>query len=79
MFRASEAHLNAVTCMATSVSGKFVASGSSDETVRVFDMVQLKDYSALYGHEGGVTCLDFFKVISLSSPVVSASICFQKS
>mmetsp|Transcript_9802 Transcript_9802/g.24111 ORF Transcript_9802/g.24111 Transcript_9802/m.24111 type:complete len:386 (-) Transcript_9802:186-1343(-) len=56
----TEAHLNAVTCLASSASGSLVASGSGDETIRLYDVEALKDYGALYGHEGEVTCLQFY-------------------
>jgi len=55
-----EAHLSAVTSLASSPSSHLVASGSSDETIRLFDIAQLKDFSALYGHTGEITCLEFF-------------------
>mmetsp|Transcript_13361 Transcript_13361/g.26162 ORF Transcript_13361/g.26162 Transcript_13361/m.26162 type:complete len:363 (+) Transcript_13361:25-1113(+) len=57
----TDAHMGAVACISCSASGRLVATGSSDETIRLFDVVQLRDYSALYGHEGAVSCVEFYK------------------
>eukprot|EP00954_Amorphochlora_amoebiformis_P011316 886012-Amorphochlora_amoeboformis.AAC.2 len=35
--------------------------GSSDETIRIFDIARLKDYGTLYGHEGSINCLEFYQ------------------
>ncbi|GAB5366451.1 hypothetical protein AAMO2058_001145000 [Amorphochlora amoebiformis] len=60
LFR-NEAHMGAVTCISSSGSGKYIASGSSDETIRIFDIARLKDYGTLYGHEGSINCLEFYQ------------------
>lgn len=55
-----EAHEGAAQTLATSGSGRYVASGGADQTIHLFDMEELKDYGSLYGHEGPVTALDFW-------------------
>ncbi|KAG6549657.1 hypothetical protein Mapa_008636 [Marchantia paleacea] len=53
------AHLGPVKCIAA--CGSIVASGGSDDTIKVYDVVAQKDMGSLYEHQGAVTCLDFLK------------------
>jgi protein MAK11 len=40
---------------------QFLVSGSTDETIRIFDLRRRKDFGSLTSHTGSITCLTFFK------------------
>jgi len=50
-------HKEPVYAVAWSPTGKYVASGSNDQTLRVWDTTTWKTTKILKGHEGGVQCL----------------------
>ncbi|CAM6116661.1 unnamed protein product [Calypogeia fissa] len=52
------AHVGPVKCIAA--CGSIVATGGSDDTIRVYDVSAGKDMGSLFHHTGAVTCLDFF-------------------
>ena len=39
---------------------RFLATGSTDETIRIFDLKKRKDFGSLALHSGSITCLEFF-------------------
>ncbi|CAL1265434.1 unnamed protein product [Larinioides sclopetarius] len=60
----TEAHLQPVKCVAA--SDKFLASGSVDETIQLFNMKTRQEVGALLQHNGTITCLEFYDKYLLS-------------
>ncbi|GFY39434.1 p21-activated protein kinase-interacting protein 1-like [Trichonephila inaurata madagascariensis] len=61
----TEAHIQSIKCIAS--SDKFLASGSIDETIQLFNMKTRKEIGALQKHNGTITCLEFFDYYLFSS------------
>ena len=59
---AYEPHVGCVKSAAlmTSAGGDWLATGGSDETIRVYNLRRKRDMGALHSHAGAVTCLQFF-------------------
>ena len=59
---AYEPHVGCVKSAAlmTSAGGDWLATGGSDETIRVYNLRKRRDMGALHSHAGAVTCLEFF-------------------
>ncbi len=57
--RSLEGHTGQVTSLAFSPDGRQVASGSADQTVKVWDVVTGRAFLTLTGHSGPVAKLDF--------------------
>ena len=59
---AYEPHVGCVKSAAsmTSAGGDWLATGGSDETIRVYNLRRKRDMGALHSHAGAVTCLEFF-------------------
>ena len=54
-----EGHMDAVTSLSFSPDGKWLASASSDKTIRIWDAATGKTIYTLTGHTGAVTSLSF--------------------
>jgi transcription initiation factor TFIID subunit 5 len=52
-------HAAAVACLAFCPSGRYLASGSEDGTVRVWDVASGAEVALLVGHQGPVHSVDF--------------------
>ncbi|XP_001630701.2 p21-activated protein kinase-interacting protein 1-like [Nematostella vectensis] len=52
-------HAGCVKSVAVDSSGTLLASGSTDETIRLFSLKDHKELGSLHQHEGSVTCLTF--------------------
>ena len=52
-------HEGSVYCVAFSPDGNTIASGSWDNTIRLWDRASAKEIAVLMGHEAGVTCVAF--------------------
>ncbi|OMJ14012.1 p21-activated protein kinase-interacting protein 1-like [Smittium culicis] len=60
-------HINCVTTV--SIGKKFLASGSADEVIKLFDLKRQKELGSLHEHAGTISKLEFFG----SSHLISAS------
>eukprot|EP00927_Polykrikos_kofoidii_P004673 TRINITY_DN11851_c0_g2_i1.p1 TRINITY_DN11851_c0_g2~~TRINITY_DN11851_c0_g2_i1.p1 ORF type:complete len:1256 (-),score=145.33 TRINITY_DN11851_c0_g2_i1:87-3365(-) len=52
-------HMSGVLCVAVSVNGSLLASGSKDDTIVVWDVGEAIALMRLWGHIGNVSCLMF--------------------
>ncbi|KAI9013078.1 WD40-repeat-containing domain protein, partial [Gaertneriomyces semiglobifer] len=51
-----------ITCIkAAATSSRFLATGSTDEHVKVYDLRQRKEVGTLMHHSGSITCLKFYQ------------------
>lgn len=58
---------------------RFLASGSTDETIRIFDLSKRKDVGTLTSHAGSVTCLAFVAAELLISGSEDGFICMYST
>lgn len=54
----SAEHTGGITCLKFDPSGKFLYSGSTDKTVKIWDVETGACVETVTGHKGPVTCLD---------------------
>ena len=59
------AHVACVKCVA--VNRKWIVSGSTDESIRLFHAKQKKEFGGLFQHTGAITCLRFHGETTLVS------------
>jgi WD40 repeat protein len=52
-------HFNSIRALAFDPTGQFLASGSHDQTIRLWDVAARKTIAVLRGHSGAVTALGF--------------------
>lgn len=67
------AHCGSVRCLAS--CPKFMASGSTDEVIRIFNMFRRNDCGTLIQHSGTITHLEFFKSSHLFSASEDGTVC----
>ncbi|KAH8037405.1 hypothetical protein HPB51_009960 [Rhipicephalus microplus] len=72
-FFTNHSHLGSVRCV--TAGGKFVASGSVDETVRLFNMRSRSEMGSLMQHEGTVNSLQMYKSSHLFSASDDTTVC----
>lgn len=72
-FFTNHSHLGSVRCVAA--GGKFVASGSVDETIRLFNMRSRSEMGSLMQHEGTINSLQFYKSSHLFSASDDRTVC----
>lgn len=60
----TESHVQSVRCLAS--SGKFLASGSTDETIQLFNIKSRHEIGSLVHHNGTVSSLEFFDSFLMS-------------
>ncbi|KAJ3122693.1 hypothetical protein HK098_002529 [Nowakowskiella sp. JEL0407] len=66
------AHMSCVKCVAT--SGKYLATGSTDEQIKLYDLRVRKEVGSLMHHEGSTTHLQFFQNTHLMTSAEDGSI-----
>ncbi|KAL0966957.1 hypothetical protein UPYG_G00302750 [Umbra pygmaea] len=52
------AHTASVSAVAT--SNRYIATGSRDETIQIYDMKKRVEHGALLHHDGTISCLEFY-------------------
>ncbi|XP_078282863.1 p21-activated protein kinase-interacting protein 1-like [Rhinoraja longicauda] len=71
------AHTASVTVVA--VNDQYVATGSKDETIHLYNMKKKIDQGSLLHHNGTITCLEFFENTHLISGAEDGLICVWDS
>ncbi|GAB6028934.1 hypothetical protein CHUAL_004729 [Chamberlinius hualienensis] len=72
----NHSHCGSIRCLAA--SGRHLASGGTDETVKLFNMSSRTEVGALIQQEGTITSLQFFNNSHLFSSSEDGSICIWK-
>uniref|UniRef100_V9KNS9 p21-activated protein kinase-interacting protein 1-like protein n=1 Tax=Callorhinchus milii TaxID=7868 RepID=V9KNS9_CALMI len=52
-------HAHTASLTAVAVNNRYVATGSKDETIQLYDMTKKVDHGSLLHHDGTITCLEF--------------------
>ncbi|TRM58726.1 WD40-repeat-containing domain protein [Schizophyllum amplum] len=74
------AHVSCIKAVAASPhGGKWLASGSSDEIIKVWDLRRRKEIGGLMHHEGSITQLDFPSRSHLLSASEDGTLCLFRS
>ncbi|XP_054447928.1 p21-activated protein kinase-interacting protein 1 [Pteronotus mesoamericanus] len=68
-------HAHTASLSAVAVNGRFVVTGSKDETIHIYDMKKKVDHGALVHHNGTITCLKFHGNRHLISGAEDGLIC----
>ncbi|PVV03067.1 hypothetical protein BB560_002472 [Smittium megazygosporum] len=70
-------HISCVTSVA--ICDKFIASGSSDEVIKLFDLKRNKELGSLHEHSGTIKKLAFYKNTHLLSAATDGKICIYRT
>ncbi|XP_072267817.1 p21-activated protein kinase-interacting protein 1 [Pyxicephalus adspersus] len=68
-------HSHTASLSVVAVNNRFVATGSKDETIQIYDMKKRVEHGALLHHNGTVTCLEFYGNTHLLSGAEDGLIC----
>ncbi|XP_029446505.1 p21-activated protein kinase-interacting protein 1 [Rhinatrema bivittatum] len=68
-------HAHTASLSAVAVSNRYVATGSKDETIQIYDMMKKTEHGALLHHDGTITCLEFYGSTHLLSGAEDGLIC----
>ncbi|MEE6465009.1 hypothetical protein FKM82_006433 [Ascaphus truei] len=68
-------HAHTASLSVVSVNNRFVATGSKDETIQIYDMKKKVEHGALLHHNGSITCLEFHGNTHLLSGAEDGLIC----
>jgi len=77
MIFAQPSHLGYVTCLAS--NSKWLVSGSTDEAIKVYDHVNLKEVGTLMKHTDKITCLQLFSNTHLLSGAADGQMCIWRT
>lgn len=66
-------HDDDVQCVAFSSDGRFLASGSSDETIRLWDLRSWSELARLQGHRGPVLDVSFSQAAENKRPLLASA------
>ncbi|KAG8442396.1 hypothetical protein GDO86_011258 [Hymenochirus boettgeri] len=69
-------HAHTASLSVVAVNNRFVATGSKDETIQIYDMKKKVEHGVLLHHNGSITCLEFFGNRHLLSGAEDGLICF---
>lgn len=70
---AEKEHAGCIKCAAN--NGRILATGSSDETIRLYNLKEHRELGALMQHEGSITCLTFHNNTHMLSASEDHTIC----
>ncbi|XP_053322373.1 p21-activated protein kinase-interacting protein 1 [Spea bombifrons] len=68
-------HAHTASLSAVAVNNRFVATGSKDETIQIYDMKKKVEHGSLLHHNGTITCLEFYGNTHLLSGAEDGLIC----
>uniref|UniRef100_A0A8C5QB10 PAK1 interacting protein 1 n=1 Tax=Leptobrachium leishanense TaxID=445787 RepID=A0A8C5QB10_9ANUR len=68
-------HAHTASLSVVAANNRFVATGSKDETIQVYDMKKKVEHGALLHHNGTITCLEFHRNTHLLSGAEDGLIC----
>ncbi|XP_067291370.1 p21-activated protein kinase-interacting protein 1-like isoform X2 [Pseudorasbora parva] len=68
-------HAHTASLTAVSSSDRFIATGSKDETIQLYDMSKKTEHGALLHHDGTISCLEFYGTSHLLSGGQDGLIC----
>ncbi|KAG8571750.1 hypothetical protein GDO81_011770 [Engystomops pustulosus] len=68
-------HSHTASLSVVAVNNRFVATGSKDETIQIYDMKKKVEHGALLHHNGSITCLEFFGNTHLLSGAEDGLMC----
>ncbi|CAM4723737.1 unnamed protein product [Leuciscus chuanchicus] len=68
-------HAHTASLTAVSSSDRFIATGSKDETIQLYDMSKKTEHGALLHHDGSISCLEFYGTSHLLSGGQDGLIC----
>ncbi|XP_016379827.1 p21-activated protein kinase-interacting protein 1-like isoform X1 [Sinocyclocheilus rhinocerous] len=68
-------HAHTASLTAVSSSDQFIATGSKDETIQLYDMSKKTEHGALLHHNGTISCLEFYGTSHLLSGGQDGLIC----
>lgn len=74
----SHAHSSCIKATAVSPN-KYLATGSTDETIKVYDIRTRAEYGTLLKHDGSITCLQFHGNGQMFSSSEDGTICVWKT
>ncbi|KAJ1200517.1 hypothetical protein NDU88_004341 [Pleurodeles waltl] len=72
-------HAHTASLSAISANNRYVATGSKDETIQIYDMRKKVEHGALLHHNGTVSCLEFYGTSHLLSGAEDGLICVWNS
>lgn len=68
-------HAHTASICAVATSERFVATGSKDETIQLYDMKKRIEHGALLHHDGTISCLEFYGTSHLLSGGEDGLVC----
>ncbi|KTG38682.1 hypothetical protein cypCar_00038731 [Cyprinus carpio] len=68
-------HAHTASLTSVSSSDQFIATGSKDETIQLYDMSKKTEHGALLHHDGTISCLEFYGTSHLLSGGQDGLIC----
>ena len=71
------AHLGCVKVV--SIGGSILASGGSDEVIKLFDLRRKKELGTLHQHEASITTIDFYRSSHMFSGGEDGLICIWRT
>ncbi|KAM5157966.1 p21-activated protein kinase-interacting protein 1 [Mantella aurantiaca] len=68
-------HAHTASLSVVAVNNRFVATGSKDETIQIYDLKKKVEHGVLLHHNGTITCLEFYGNTHLLSGAEDGLIC----
>ncbi|XP_063306591.1 p21-activated protein kinase-interacting protein 1 [Pelobates fuscus] len=68
-------HAHTASLSVVAANNRFVATGSKDETIQIYDMKKKVEHGVLLHHNGTITCLEFYGNTHLLSGAEDGLIC----